>query len=453
MAEALPKVAAPADPLTSIIQLFTGLGPLFGSGKQTGTSTTTSTIDPAVSGQADQLIAAIMGQNDSPYLNDLITNIMDRAKQSFVPILGQSVTSGNRAYSDTTVKQLANEAMARATGEAADAKLKFIQGNNSTAGNLVGQKIANSTTRTGTTTAKTAASPAGKALQLGSAALGAYGLYKKATKKDSEGASLVGDISKGAQGIYDSIFGGSSGAGISDISSLFSAGGAPSFSAAVSPLTNFADSIDTISPFILSDGASSLLSAGDTITSGASLFGDIANEAFSGSSLFSGAADLGTSAAFDTGTSLAGDVAGNVLGSGLGPFTAAADVITGGDFGSFVGDIVGGDFSVICTELYRQGIMSRELYKTDIEFAQSNLSPTTLRGYRFWAVPFVRLMRKSKLLTKVAAFFALRRALSLTRNSTFGSCFRRLFEPVCWVIGNFVPEVNYKKLYVQSQES
>lgn len=65
--------------------------------------------------------------------------------------------------------------------------------------------------------------------------------------------------------------------------------------------------------------------------------------------------------------------------------------------------------TVICTELHRQGIMDDETYKKDAFFGSCLLltDPHAMYGYRMMAAPVVRLMKKSKVFTRLIAIPAL----------------------------------------------
>lgn len=502
MMATMPTVAAPPDALDNIIKLFSLAGPALGGGKTTGTSsqttsgTATKTIDPAASKQMDDLLANILRQNQNPAIDDMIANIMERAKQAFAPAIGQSLAGGNRAYSDTTLQSAAREAAARATGEAAGAKLSFIQGNNQTAANLVNNKVANSTseTKTGTTTgtniSQVGVSPAGKLLQYGTGALGAYSLYRKLAGK--KGLNTIDDFKNffgfggSADGLTSGFFGtpmfGSApsdsiagmtfptGVGGTDFSQLMFGGGAPEAlllaGAGAGSASGFGDTASILDSSSLFDIGSSGISAGAD-----SFIADVGGVGDYGSSFLDASGEIAdvASGVGDTVSGL-GDAAsgiGDFFGGipVVGPLSHLAQGDVGGAAGSAVGGAIGtallpgigtgigsvigglvGDDSVICTELLRQGKMSKELYDIDIEFSR-NLSITILKGYRFWAIPYVKAMRRSKTLTKWAAFFAIRRAESLRGNSIFGSCFRKVFEPACFVIGLFVQEKDHTVLY------
>ena len=65
----------------------------------------------------------------------------------------------------------------------------------------------------------------------------------------------------------------------------------------------------------------------------------------------------------------------------------------------------GGGMSVVCTELHRQGILSDDMYKVNTQFGINLIkeSPFTFDAYLTWGVPTAKLMKKSKLATKILA--------------------------------------------------
>ena len=60
--------------------------------------------------------------------------------------------------------------------------------------------------------------------------------------------------------------------------------------------------------------------------------------------------------------------------------------------------------TVICTELTRQGFMSGKVLEADWEYGKiiRKDTPEVFYGYLAWAVPYVKLMKKSKIATKLA---------------------------------------------------
>jgi len=105
-------------------------------------------------------------------------------------------------------------------------------------------------------------------------------------------------------------------------------------------------------------------------------------------------------------------------------------------------DSGGGNSRVICTELVRQGLMAPRLQRLDIAYTLRHLSPATVRGYHAWAVPYVRLMKRSHLATRLVEPLARWRAeeiafrmKSRSRPHYRGRVVRWLGEPVCWALG------------------
>ena len=90
-----------------------------------------------------------------------------------------------------------------------------------------------------------------------------------------------------------------------------------------------------------------------------------------------------------------GVTAGATIGSIVGGPVGA---VVGGAVGGVVESVFGG--SVICTELYRQKLMSKEDHRLSWNFTIDNFSNTHINGYWYWAVPMVKLMKKNKLVTK-----------------------------------------------------
>lgn len=97
--------------------------------------------------------------------------------------------------------------------------------------------------------------------------------------------------------------------------------------------------------------------------------------------------------------------------------------------------------TVVCTELVRQGLLSRELYDAGHEYFLA-LSPQTVRGYRVWANRLVPLMRNNKTLCKILLPLAESRYLHITerKKSFLGWLLSSVAEPICYMIGFFVPE-------------
>ncbi|HAI43982.1 MAG TPA: hypothetical protein DCM40_40740, partial [Maribacter sp.] len=114
------------------------------------------------------------------------------------------------------------------------------------------------------------------------------------------------------------------------------------------------------------------------------------------------------------------------------------------------------DTRVICTELYRQGKLSRELYRMDVMYTARYLSPTVVKGYHYWAIPVVQKMRKSDKLTEFMLYFTMKRAEEIAhivnpakypKSSIAGKIIKNVGEALCYGIGLFVNNSDYKVLY------
>ena len=85
---------------------------------------------------------------------------------------------------------------------------------------------------------------------------------------------------------------------------------------------------------------------------------------------------------------------------------ASIGMAVGGPVGAVIGAVGGGIVesvfggTVICTELYKQNLMSKEDHRLSWNFTIDNFSDTHINGYWYWAVPMVKLMKKNKLITK-----------------------------------------------------
>ena len=128
----------------------------------------------------------------------------------------------------------------------------------------------------------------------------------------------------------------------------------------------------------------------------------------------------------------------------------------GGVVGGVIGRVIGG--RVICTELYRQKLMSKEDYLMDLKFTETHMIPRYgnefLQGYWSFAVPAVKKMRQSKLHTKFWKHIACSRAqdikwrLGKGKFNIFGRAYSLFFENLCWAIGKIKKtKVNFEELY------
>jgi hypothetical protein len=124
---------------------------------------------------------------------------------------------------------------------------------------------------------------------------------------------------------------------------------------------------------------------------------------------------------------------------------------SGGDFSG--GD--GGGSPVICTQLFSMGIMSANLYQGEGEHAK-NIPNVIRRGYHFWAVPFVRGMRKNQLLFKLGKTLGLSWAQYAAHKANpdkfapnyLGTFINAIGIPICAALGLFVGETDWETLWI-----
>ena len=158
-----------------------------------------------------------------------------------------------------------------------------------------------------------------------------------------------------------------------------------------------------------------------------------------------------------------GAVVGGSLGAAAGGAGAALGAVAGGLVGGAVaisnspdcrGGGGGGGGRVICTHLMRQGMLDPAIWHADLAFTYKHLSPTTVRGYHLWAIPYVRLMRKSPLAQKLMRPLATWRAEELAfqmgvlqKSNWRGKVVRWTCEPICFALGIFAKEQNWQGLW------
>ncbi|QIM61966.1 hypothetical protein A1D29_00780 [Pasteurellaceae bacterium Orientalotternb1] len=114
----------------------------------------------------------------------------------------------------------------------------------------------------------------------------------------------------------------------------------------------------------------------------------------------------------------------------------------------------GNSSRVICTHFYQKGMLSRELWRADMEHTLKHLSQSMVNGYHLWAIPYVRLMRKSPLAEKLMYPIAYHRAREiayqmgyLEKGSMRGKICRAILEPICLFLGLFTKEHKYQELW------
>ena len=106
----------------------------------------------------------------------------------------------------------------------------------------------------------------------------------------------------------------------------------------------------------------------------------------------------------------------------------------------------GGSATVLCTSLYEQGIMPRSIYLSDVAYA-GRLSDNIIKGYRLWAAPIARLMKRSRFVTDIVkgpvmawanhmAFYG--SGAKVGKPTLVGRVAEYIGCPICELIGKFV---------------
>ena len=134
--------------------------------------------------------------------------------------------------------------------------------------------------------------------------------------------------------------------------------------------------------------------------------------------------NIASVASFNPDTGQFTDARGEPMSSAPNPdvspddFSADADQAQAADQTGLTGDTYGettasdngdGMGKVICTELHRQGKLDDATMAADKKFGENvaQNDPHTMIGYHCWALPIVRQMRKSKIITFIVSLLAL----------------------------------------------
>lgn len=151
-----------------------------------------------------------------------------------------------------------------------------------------------------------------------------------------------------------------------------------------------------------------------------------------------------------------GAAVGGALGAPFGDKGMAIGAAAGAAFGMGYGAGKGGGKGdrVICTHFMRKGLMDQALWRADIAFTRQHLPAAMVRGYHLWAIPYVRLMRRSPWAEKLMLPLALWRAEEIAfhmglreKGNWKGKLLRWTGEPVCWLIGKVTPEQDWESLW------
>lgn len=404
---------------------------------QTSVETSAPSSDSIANSNA--VLNAIMPNVQGTAQTDaVVNNILQRAAQAFAPNLAEPHAAGT--YNTTVLKQLTDEAKARATGEASKAVLDAQQEAAKTAAGITNAQMLASKTATNV---KKPAIPTSSLLPMLGASMAISAL------KDPE--EFVNKITKFP----------------ASISKLF--GGGPQGQAGASPeLTRdfWGDAPENTASNVADVGAGETTASGGLDAASqltADFYGPVDIGAETGVAA-GAAAEAGTEVAAEGATSSLA-AGGEVVGAGA---ESGAELLTAGDFAAAGGETAGvgavaevaGESLleeaapvaiaawVICTELKEKGELNAELYATGARHLQK-LSATTIRGYHFWAIPYTRWMRRSEIARKFIIPFAVGRTKFLAgRWNLLGFLTVLLGEPACWLIGKCIKEnEDWRNLY------
>ncbi|WP_260689330.1 hypothetical protein [Rhizobium leguminosarum] len=163
------------------------------------------------------------------------------------------------------------------------------------------------------------------------------------------------------------------------------------------------------------------------------------------------------------GTFAAGGALASTGSLGTAGIAGSAGFAAGASGSIYNGGLSGGGNSsgrVICTHFFRRGMLDRDLWRADLEFTFQSLSQTTVRGYQYWAIPYVHLMRRSPLAEKIMYPLARARALEIayqagrrSKGSLGGKVVRLIGEPLCFLIGSVVKQKDWATLWVEKTEA
>lgn len=435
------------DTADSVSKLLSVLSPiLIGSGE-----TTTKTSSPPASTAALQSIIAQLTGGSGDYSKNAaisdstgpVADLVMKALQAQLPEISNADKIAG-AYNSPTTQMLTNDLVARTSAAGQQAIQDNIM-------NYAKIQAAQAQTAT----------QAAAALQNGS---------KKVTSQTAPAISPVASIGTALAttlgkkiidktGIFDKIAsavtGGDVASTASNVASSFSSqiGLAGSdFASSIDPVTSFAGA--NLSSGI--DAGNSLFSFGTDSGSFSNIFGGDSGASdfmpYVGPVLDAANGNFGGAAGTLVGSFVGGPVGGaigNFVGSNLEPIVSTVgDVASGvasgiGDVAGGIGDAVGGIVdavsggSVICTELNRQGLLSDELLAKDTAYARANLSPTVMLGYHTWAIPYVRIMRRSPAITRLTMLYALPfcKTVSGVSPTLWGKTVLAVGKPICWAIG------------------
>jgi hypothetical protein len=130
--------------------------------------------------------------------------------------------------------------------------------------------------------------------------------------------------------------------------------------------------------------------------------------------------------------------------------------VAGGRYKGGGGQGSGGN-TVICSQLTLDRHISLKVYRADNLYVYHNFSEATKNGYHFWAVPFVRLMRRNKVAYAIGKWIGVHWSMHCASYYTkegkwniTGYLLIKCLTPVCWLLGQFVAPTRWESLWVSS---
>lgn len=473
------EVTAPANELVDISKIIASLAPaLFGSSSKSS-STNAATVDPAMLAQSNSLLQTLIGRGTTTAASDaLVEDILHRAQLAFAPQLGAEKAAG--VYNSTTKKLLGTEAIARATGAAANAVLDAQTAALAQATQLAGNAVnaTRSTSSTGTNTTPPTVNP----LLSGGILAGLAGntifnkfLKPKADTKQAPVSSVakaaydaadledadLGKILREAESIANGSSAGSTGSAGSSVGdsgivpgaqvqelsgSAYDLSGLDAFTG-VTDISN----INADSENGGGNGGEGSVSQGaidDALAGGEGFLPELAADQipFAVDAASDAAMSAATVGEFGVDAGLEFGVEAGIEGAALSgvPVLGAINYISGGaitegvgefaqDFGELISD------SVICTELRRQGLLAPATALDVAAFAK--LHQLTKIGYWFWGKPYAKLMRTryGSLFTALVKDSVIARTAHINGSwNLTGYLTCKVGEPLCYLLGKII---------------
>ena len=112
------------------------------------------------------------------------------------------------------------------------------------------------------------------------------------------------------------------------------------------------------------------------------------------------------------------------------------------------------DDKIICSELFRQGLMEHHIYEADERFGaiMRHADPAVIEGYKLWATPVVKMMQRYSFVTRAVSFIANPWAKQMAhqmgateKGSLIGKIIMQIGIPFCRVV-NYLFSKNTEKL-------